>query len=730
MIKLFLVGTLCIYSLLSSSVYGQDKAIIVSTSNPNGWIIRTQFSAYQILITAAGKVKNVFYGPIEQADFLQRNANWTESMDEVPARGSYPFKTPALEVIFRDNVRDADLRYVSGEIVTIDNRPTLKITQKDSVYPLQVVSFIRVLKEYDILEKWIVVTNTAKQGNIKIENLQSGSIALPADQYMLTHMAGGPENEFQTQETLLTAGVKTIQNKTFKSVFNMPWFMVRPKSAEKENGYAWFGSFHYSGNWVLNFDQTFNGNLQILGGINFWDTWWNLEPGKPFQTPKFSVGFTKNGSEGAAQSMSAYVRNTILPQAHRKDVRPILYNSWYSTFYNVNENQQLALAKIAKDLGAEMFVIDDGWFKGRVKSDEGLGDWEVDKIKFPNGLGPLIKSINDMGMDFGIWVEPENVVRNSDIYRAHPDWTLNFPNRKGANYRLFLNLGKEEVYQYLLQSLTKLLKENNIKFIKWDQNTYLSEPGWPDAPPELQREVRIRFINNLYRLIDELKARFPNVWFESCASGGGRVDLGMLSRMDQAWVSDNVDPLNRIFMHYGYLSGLPANTMVSWVTEPVKHQPVSLEYKFDVSMAGVLGIGYDITKWTEEERTIAKKKIAQYKIIRPLIQQGVVTRLVNPFEANRCAFQYTNTDTASSVVICYNMAEYLAGSQFITRGSSTLKLKDLKPDVMYKVQKIEDAGTNTVTNYKGDFLMNIGIAWPVKGANKSQIILINAVSDK
>jgi alpha-galactosidase len=729
MIK-FIFCNIVLAAFFLNPVIGQSFTEITATTSPKGWILHTQSSAYQIVITANGKVKNVFYGPAEQADFLQRNARWTESMDEVPVRGSYPFKTPAVEVIFKDNVRDADLRFIKGEVVTIDSRPTLKLTQRDSIYPFEVVSFIRVLKEYDILEKWMVVTNLDKKGNIRIENLQSGSISLPADQYMLTHMAGAPENEFQTQETLLTAGVKTIQNKTFKSVFNAPWFLVRPKNADPENGYAWFGSFHYSGNWIFSFDQTFNGNLEIVGGINFWDTWWNLEPGKPLQTPKFSVGFTKKGSDGAAQSLSAYVRNVILPPVHRKDLRPLLYNSWFATFYDVNEDQQLALAKVAKEVGAEMFVIDDGWFKGRVKSDSGLGDWEVDKIKFPNGLGPLIKKINDMGMDFGIWVEPENVVRKSEIYRLHPDWTLDFPNRKGVNYRLFLNLAKEEVYQYLLQSLTKLLKENNIKFIKWDQNTYLSEPGWPDADAATQREVRIRFINNLYRLIDELKARFPNVWFESCASGGGRVDLGMLSRMDQAWVSDNVDPLDRIFMHYEYLNALPANTMVSWVTDPVKHQPISLDYKFDVSMAGVLGIGSNITKWTTEERATARKKVAQYKIIRPLIQMGKVSRLVNPNETNRCAIQYSNARSDSSAVICYNMAEYLAGSQFIVRGSSTLKLKDLKPDVIYRVQKIEEAGTGAGTNYKGDFLRDIGIAWPVKGANKSQVLLISETNTR
>lgn len=726
--KYYSFNILIILTLLFNNAFAQQKHVIESLDNPKGWIIHTKSSAYQILITTGGNVKPTFYGSGEQVDFKQRNNKWTEKIDEVPVRGGYPFKTPALEVIFDDKVRDADLEYVNGEVVTIDERPTLKITQKDRFYPLQVVSYIRVLEEFDILEKWLEVTNTAKKGNIKIENLQSASIVLPADQYVLTHLAGGPESEFQFQETLLTAGLKTIQNKTFKSVFNAPWFMVRPKSADKETGYVWFGSLHYSGNWQLNFDQTFNSTLQILGGINYWDTSWDLKPGLTFQTPKFSVGFTKNGAEGAAQSMSGYIRKTVLPVVHRNDLRPILYNSWFSTFYAVEENQQLALARTAKELGAEIFVIDDGWFKGRTTSDAGLGDWEVDKIKFPNGLGSLIKKVNDMGLDFGIWVEPENVVRKSDVYQAHPDWTLNFPNRKGTNYRLFLNLGKEEVYQYLLKSLSKLLQENNIKFIKWDQNTYLSEPGWPDASEGMQREVRIRFIANLYRLIDELKAKFPNVWFESCASGGGRVDLGMLSRMDQAWVSDNVDPLDRIFMHYGYLSGLPANTMVSWVMQREKHQPASLDFLFDVSMAGVLGVGSDIRKWTEAEKAIAKKKIAEYKIIRPLVQQGILNRLVSPFEENRCALQYTSSDKDSSVLISYNMAEYLAASQFTSRGSTTIKLKELKDDQLYKVQKIEErlkTGSNNV--YRGDFLMNIGIAWPVKGANKSQILLITAV---
>ncbi|QKJ33258.1 alpha-galactosidase [Mucilaginibacter mali] len=707
-----------------SIAIGQTKkGAITELADPKGWVIETRSSAYQLYINSSNSIRPVFYGSREQAEQQKKNAQWFDGIEEVPVRGNFPFKTPALEVIYADNVRDAELEYVKGEVIDIEGRQTLKITQKDKYYPLEVTSYIRVLPEFDILEKWMVVKNTGTKGNIKIENAQSGSIVLPADEYMLTHLAGKQMNEFQQQQTLLTPGLKVIQSKAFKANFNPPWFMVRPQNAAKDAGPAWFGSLHYSGNWDLTFDKSIDGNVQILGGINFWDSAWQLVPGASFETPKLSVGYTNDGPDGAAQNMAAYARKTILPARHRNDLRPVLYNNWEATFYAVNEDQQLELAKKAKDIGIELFVIDDGWFKGRTSSTTGLGDWEVDKTKFPNGLGPMIKKINDMGMDFGIWIEPESLVPAAEVYKNHPDWVFDMPpNRTLPITRRYLNLAKEDVYQHLLEVLSKLLAENNIKFIKWDQNSYLSETGWKSAPVEIQREVRIRFMKNVYRLVDELKKRFPNVWFESCASGGGRVDLGMLSRMDQAWVSDDTSPLDRIYMQYGYLWALPANTMVSWVTGNAVHQSTSLDFKFDVSMAGVLAVGDDLRKWNSGDMATAAKKIAEYKVIRPLVQQGTVYHLVSPFEENRSALQYSDATTRSAV-ICYNMAEYLMGSQYGSRQASTLKLKGLKADQAYIIQKIEERD-KPGTTYKGAYLMNIGIEWPVKGANKSQILLV------
>lgn len=727
---------------IAPNLFGQSGNVITKiTGQDAGWLLKTKTSAYRLVVSNDKRIYPVYYGPSQQAEVQNRNASWTQRIEEVPVRGAHPNKTPVLEVVFNDNVRDADLEYVSSEAITIDRYPTLKIIQKDRLYPLKVISYIRVLEEYNILEKWIEITNTGKKGNIKVENVLSGSIDLPNDQYVLTHLSGGELSEFQEYNTLLTPGVKLIENRLFKSNSQMPWFLVRPQSsAHNESGSAWWGGIHYSGNWKLLFDNTFNASfgypLQISGGINFWDTEMILQPGRTFTTPKFSTGFTTEGWDGAARDNAAYVRETILPATHREVMRPVLFNSWYATTYNIKEQEQLGMAKIAKEIGVELFCLDDGWFKGRTKSDTALGDWEVDRIKFPDGLGPIIDSIHALEMKFGLWVEPENVVAKSEVFNKHPDWVVDFPGRRKVAGRRFMNLAREDVYQYLFKSLDKILTENKIDFIKWDQNTYLSDPGWVGAPPQMQREIRIKFIENLYRLVTELKKRHPNVLFESCASGGGRVDLGMMSRMDQAWVSDNSTPIDRLFIQYGYLGAMPANTMVSWVIEGIANQQqlnASLEYKFDAAMSGVLGIGYDIRKWNAAEKETAAKKIALYKQIRHVVQQGDCYRLVSPFEHNRSALQYNSKNADSAVLFCYNMGVYvssgyvksapLKGGQFNDRGSSILKFKDLNGDKKYRILKTNDANDKGNV-YTGAFLMDVGIPWPLKTSFESAIYIL------
>jgi alpha-galactosidase len=338
---------------------------------------------------------------------------------------------------------------------------------------MEVTSFIRVLPEYDMIEKWIEVVNRDKKASIKIENLLSGSVFLPKDAYTLTHYSGGGVYEFAQQTTKLTQGVKTIQVKDFKS-YGAPSFIVRPEGENGEyTGKVWFGALSYSGNWRIDFEKFFNGNIQITGGMNFWDQEVHLKPQQTFISPRMLFGYTEQGVEGVSINLTSYIKEKLLPATHRDRLRPVIYNSWYATGFNLNEEQQLSLAGVAKEIGIEMFVIDDAWFKGRVNERAGLGDWAVDRDRFPNGLKPIIEKVNEMGMDFGIWIEPEMVSPNSDLYRAHPDWAFHFPNRQrhgGRGTQLMLNLAREDVYQYLYQCFYDLLKQYNIKFIKWDMN--------------------------------------------------------------------------------------------------------------------------------------------------------------------------------------------------------------------------------------------------------------------
>ena len=707
---------LMLTGLAATLIVTAQTNIIHSDNDGKSWNIMTRSAVYHLNITSQGDVKMVYFGNKSQMEKFENGLG-----DEIPVRGGYVSAIPMIEVVFPDGVRDIELEYKSSEITSIDGYPALKIVQRDKYYPLEISSFIRALPEYDMIEKWVEVVNTGKKGSIKIENLLSGSVFLPKDVYELTHYSGVWGHEFTPHTTKLTQGTKTIQVKDFKS-HGSSSFMVRP---EGENdpyaGKVWFGSLKYSGNWRIDFEKFFNGNIQIVGGMNFWDQEVNLKPQQTLTTPRMLFGYTEFGAEGVTMSLASYIREKLLPATHRDRLRPVLYNSWYATTFSVNEEHQLALAKAAKEIGVEMFVIDDGWFKGRVNDNAGLGDWTVDKNKFPNGLKPMIDKINEMGLDFGIWIEPEMVNPNSDLYRAHPDWVFHFPNRRrheGRN-QLILNLAREDVYQYLYRCFHDLLKENNIRFIKWDMNKVMTDPGFMSAPADEQRAVRIQYVENLYRLIETLRKEFPEVWFENCSSGGGRIDLAMMSRFDFNWVSDNTDPVERIFIQDSYLTLFPANTMISWVTQEDWHrQNPSLEYKFDVCMAGVLGVGYDITKWDDGQKKIASEKIAQYKKIREIVQKGDVYRIVSPYEENRSVLQYVDKNKRNAVVFTYNMAEYPANQIRETQQTPLMKLRGLLPDVRYRIEGMNE-------NYSGRYLMDVGIAIPLRGAYKSNIFVIH-----
>ena len=705
-------ATLC-FTPGSEASDKMPKAILKTS---DGWRIETQQSLLEIKAYEGGYASQVYYGP--KAGAVVNAEGY--GMNEVSTRGGAVPERPVLELVFADGCRDTVLSFTKAEPLEIDGLPALRLDLTDKQYGLEVSSYYRVIAGQDIIEKWMVVRNGSDE-KVLIENAQSGALGLPTDEYDLIHYSGTWGNEFVVERTKLTPGTKSIEVRTFREM-KSPWFALRPHGEEDaEKGSVWFGGLKASCNWRMDFNKAYHGPVQISGGHNFWDTTWTLDSGEEFTTPKIVFGYTSEGMDGSADRMHQYIRHQVLPENFREKPRPVLYNSWYSTHFGVTVENQIALAEVAKEIGVELFVVDDGWFKGRTKDSTGLGDWTIDKERFPEGLKNLIQRINDMGMDFGIWVEPEMVNPDSDLYRAHPDWVLHYPKRERltARNQLMLNLAREDVYEYLLKSLDDLLKENNIKFIKWDANRSVSEPGWPDAPKEMQREVRIRFVENLHRLFAELRKRHPDVIFENCASGGGRVDMGMMTYTDQNWISDISGGVERLSIQRGYLQAYPANTMVSWVLGDSHYggqEGVPLSFQFHAAMCGVLGVGDTITKWTPEQRAEARGQIEKYKELRETIQNGRPYTLRSSDETGQEAVQYVKGD--ESVLFLFNVYNTMLRRTSSASASRNIKLKGLDPEATYVISN------GFYGSYTGETLMTIGLPWFLTEEKTSAMLVL------
>jgi alpha-galactosidase len=357
--------------------------------------------------------------------------------------------------------------------------------------------------------------------------------------------------------------------------------------------------------------------------------------------------------------------------------------------------------------------MDDGWFGERNHDRAGLGDWYVNKRKFPDGLEPLIRRVKELGMEFGIWVEPEMVNPDSDLYREHPDWIYHFPNRPrslGRNQSV-LNVSRSDVQEFIVGFLDDLLSKNDIRFIKWDMNRHFSEPGWPDAPSGRDREIWVRHTRGVYEILRQTRIKHPGVIFESCSGGGGRVDLGVMPYIEQFWMSDNTDPYDDLFIEEGFTLVYAPLTRMMWVTDPIhiNNRSTPLEYRFHVAMMGALGIGADLTKWSDADLEKSAAMIVQYKAIRETVQLGKLYRLRSPRESAISAFEFVNPDGHEAIVFAFLSASNF-GEQRVA-----LRLEGLETEARYKVQEL-----NLVLS--GKALMKQGIPLAMRGTFVSQML--------
>jgi alpha-galactosidase len=690
-------------------------------------------STYAFGVNERGDLQTLYWGgrlgPHDAIPAARSFPEWasfdspnTTTPQEYSGWGAGLYTEPALKITFPDGNRDLVLHFVKA---TPDGAQAIDILLKDISREIYVTLRYSMDAETGILARSANIENRDKQPVI-IEQAAAAQWTLPPARYTLSYLTGRWAGEWTLNQEAVRPSARVIESRRGTTGHQAnPWFAISrdasqnaaaPMIAPEEFGEVWFGALAWSGSWRFTIEETQFDFVRVTGGFNPFDFGYKLKPGEHLETPVFYGGYSNHGLGGASRLLDHYEVAHILPHAPNPKPRPVIYNSWEATEFNVDDAGQMALAEKAASIGIDRFVMDDGWFGQRKTDNAGLGDWYVNPKKFPNGLKPLIDKVHSLNMDFGLWVEPEMVNPDSDLYRKHPDWVLNFPGRPRTEQRtqMILNLARPDVRGYVEGFLDKLLTENDIAFLKWDYNRNWSEPGWDQVPADEQKKVYVEFIRNLYSILAELRKKHPNVEIESCSGGGGRVDLGILQYTDEVWPSDNTDPFDRLIMQDGFTYAYTPQVMMAWVTDSphwLNFRSTTLVYRMLSSMQGSLGIGANLNHWTAEDFATAKRLIAAYHSAQRTIVQGDLYRLISPRDGS----EFSSTETVSADK---NQAVVFAFTHSTQegRGFPLLQLQGLDPSAQYQLTWIEGkAMPGTPQSASGDWWMNHGINLDLRG---------------
>jgi alpha-galactosidase len=651
------------------------------------WLLTTPSTSYAFRAEPGGELRHLHWG--KRLTLTQLSVAMTTSTrgtgfgspwdgtEELPAEGGLRFGVPSLQVRFADGTRGVEW-VLDGADAVGDDRLVIRL--RDRHYPLGVTLEYRVFGDSDVIERSVTLRNLGDADPIQVSRFDSAAWPLPPlTGYRVGYVTGRWAAETLLRSYELPQGELTLTSRRgITSHHANPWVMLDDGTAGETSGEVWCTALAWSGSWRLTVTRTSDDRVSVTGGFGHDGAVWTLAPGESLTTPVFAGLYSSGGFGAASREWHTYARAHVQP--HPEEIRPVLFNSWEATWFDVNERNQAELAKASAAIGVELFVVDDGWFGARTDDHRGLGDWTPNPDRFPHGLRPLADTVHGLGMKFGIWVEPEMVNPDSDLYRAHPDWVLHFPNRRRTEARnqLVLNFGRPEVAAWAHAWLDDLVASNDVDFIKWDMNRAFTEAGWPDAPGDPER-LWIDHVRAVYSIMDRLRAAHPGLRIESCSGGGGRADLGIMARTDQVWTSDNTDARDRIAIQDGYARVYPPGTMSAWVTDspnPLTRREIPLRFRFHVAMAGVLGIGGHLLRWSEAELAEASELVAAYKDVREVVQHGELYRL-SPLDASVTAVQYVLGDRA--VVFAWRP------SPDFERATRPIPLAGLDPEGVYRV---------------------------------------------
>ncbi len=713
----------------------EDIMSIIFDSVNKVFTIETKDLSYLMQITHQGYLLHTYYGKkisdsyiphasidYPQASFSPNPANEPNkrfTLDTKPQEYSCiqtgDYRISSLELINSNGEFASELKYISHDI--IHGKPVLtelpSIFANDEVATTLIITCIdeyaqtEVKLHYSVFEGQNVIIRSTKIKNlgnkpIHLKKVASSCVDYYVSDYDLIQLYGTWSKECNVERTNIAQGIHTISSRRGSTGHqHNPFAILADKTTTETHGEAFGFNLIYSGNFAIEIERDYMDNIRVVCGINSFGFDYELESNQEFQTPEVVMAYSCNGIGDLSRTYHNLYRNNICKSKWTNKKRPLLINTWEAAYFNFTEQTILDYAKSAKELGIELLVMDDGWFGKRNDDSSSLGDWYVNEEKLKGGLPKLVSEINEIGMDFGIWYEPEMISPKSDLYEKHPDWCIHMKERPNciARNQYVLNLAKKEVRDYLFEEMSKVLSSCNIIYVKWDFNRNLTNVAMEELPEGKKGEVFHRYVLGLYELLERLTDAFPDILFEGCSGGGGRFDPAMLRYFPQIWTSDDTDAVERVQIQYGTSMAYPTSTMGSHVSDCPNHQTgrtTPLAMRSAVAMHGTYGFELNPLTLTEEESNYVKEEIGHYHAYYDLIQNGDLYRLTNPFtNLYYCATQIVSKDKSESLI-----------TYVVTRGRCLkpimVKLQGLDPSAQYK-------DSNTGACYYGDTLMNLGV---------------------
>ena len=652
---------------------------------------------------------------------------------ELPVCGSGWLGAPAVGVRDANGDEVADLRVVSAEI--LPGKPALpglpatyaeKDGEADSLSVLleDRVSGLRVTALYSVFAASGAVTRSLRLENagkspLSVTSLLSASVPLWNGNLDAVHLNGAWARERRIVRTPLCPGDFRISSARGASGHEEnPFLALCARNADEFSGEVRAVSLVYSGSFEILCHTDIFGHVRLSAGMNREVFSWLLEPGETLQSPEAVLIYSGKGFNGVSQKYHALYRDRLARGYWRDRSRPVLLNSWESAYFDFDEHRLLEIAENARNIGAELFVLDDGWFGRRTSDDSSLGDWTANPDRFPSGLPALSEKLHAMGLMFGLWFEPEMVSPDSDLYRAHPDWCLHVEGRPRtpARQQLILDLSRPEVQEYIISAVSAVLSSAGVDYVKWDMNRNMTEAFSAALPPERKRETQHRYMLGLYRVMETITSAFPKILFESCSGGGGRFDPGILYYMPQTWTSHDTDAAERLKLQYGTSVVYPASAMGAHVSAVPNHQTgrsVPLKMRGDVALGGNFGFELDPGKLPPEELEEAKRMVERVKSLRDLTRTGTFWRLLSPFDGQVTAWAFVSPDRREVLLCAFRVLSVP------NTAPERIRLRGLDPDAVYE--------TEDGRRFDGAALMYQGITLPLRGDFSSETIVLKSV---